>query len=87
MEVSPSAYRIVAVTLHRRLAHRAFVLEFGRVVLEGTDKALLANEQARQASLSLEPNQQSGQCYRVGLRYTVSLTGFAKTPSCRQVPL
>jgi branched-chain amino acid transport system ATP-binding protein len=35
------------------LAHRAFVLESGRVVLAGTGKELLANEQVRQAYLGL----------------------------------
>lgn len=53
MEVSPSVYRIGAATLHRGLAHRAFVLESGRVVLEGTDEEFLANEQVRQTYLGL----------------------------------
>jgi branched-chain amino acid transport system ATP-binding protein len=35
------------------LAHRAYVLESGRVVLTGTGKELLANEQVRQAYLGL----------------------------------
>ncbi len=35
------------------LAHRAFVLESGRVALAGTGKELLANEQVRQAYLGL----------------------------------
>jgi branched-chain amino acid transport system ATP-binding protein len=35
------------------LAHRAFVLESGRVVLTGTGKELLANEQVREAYLGL----------------------------------
>ena len=35
------------------LAHRAFVLESGRVVLAGTGTELLANEQVRQAYLGL----------------------------------
>jgi branched-chain amino acid transport system ATP-binding protein len=35
------------------LAHRAFVLESGRVALEGTGKELLANERVRQAYLGL----------------------------------
>jgi len=35
------------------LAHRGFVLESGRVVLAGTGKELLANEQVRQAYLGI----------------------------------
>jgi branched-chain amino acid transport system ATP-binding protein len=35
------------------LAHRGYVLESGRVVLEGTGKELLANERVREAYLGL----------------------------------
>jgi branched-chain amino acid transport system ATP-binding protein len=35
------------------LAHRAFVLESGRVAMTGTGTELLANEQVRQAYLGL----------------------------------
>jgi branched-chain amino acid transport system ATP-binding protein len=41
----------VAVSL--KIAHRAYVLENGRVTLSGTGEALLADERVRQAYLGI----------------------------------